>query len=148
MPIAGFAAFLAAVPTELPAVPAADPIESSTPLSVPVTPLVDCRETDEPALAPRDLVWRDRVEPEERFLLAPRLALDVFRRLGVGALLAELLLGELPRGELLLRADEPLLRADERVLRAGARVLRAGARPLLREVAADRPLERVLVWAM
>jgi hypothetical protein len=98
--------------------------------------LADCREADEPDLAPRDLVWRDRVEPEERCLLAPRLALDVLRRLRVGALLAELLLGEL-----LLRADEPLLRADERLLRAGER-------PLLRDVVAERPLGRDLVWAM
>jgi hypothetical protein len=103
--------------------------------------LADCREADEPDLAPRDLVWRDRVEPEERCLLAPRLALDVFRRLRVGALLGELLLEELLLGALLLRADEPLLRADERLLRAGER-------PLLRDVAAERPLERVLVWAM
>jgi hypothetical protein len=39
----------------LPAFPTADPIESPTPVRVPVTPLVDCREADEPDLAPRDL---------------------------------------------------------------------------------------------
>jgi len=76
--------------------------------------LADCREADEPDLAPRDLVWRDRVEPDERFLLAPRLALD----------------------------DE------EFVLRAGELLRRAGERPLLRDVVAERPLGRVLVWAM
>jgi hypothetical protein len=116
--------------------------------------LVDCRETDEPVLAPRDLVWRDRVEPEERFLLAPRLALDDVRRLRVGALLGELLLRGLLFAELPLRADEPLLRADERLLRAGEPLLRerellpADARPLLRDVAAERPLGRAFVWAM
>lgn len=132
VPIAGFVAFLATVPTELPALPAAEPIESPTPLSVPVTPLVDCREADEPALAPRDLLWRDRVEPEERFLLAPRLALDDVRRVRVGALLGEL-----------LRPEEFVLRAGERPLLRDV----VAERPLLR-VVAERPLGRDLVWAM
>jgi hypothetical protein len=59
--------------------------------------LADCREEDEPDLAPRDLVWRDLVDPDERFALAPRRALDDARGFRVGALLEELLrAGPLP----------------------------------------------------
>ena len=58
-----FFAFCATVPTESPAFPTAEPIESPTPVRVPVTPLVDCREVDEPDLAPRDLLWLDRCRP-------------------------------------------------------------------------------------
>jgi hypothetical protein len=104
--------------------------------------LVDCREADEPDLAPRDLLWRDGVEPDERFLLAPRLALDDVRRVRVGALLGELLRPE----ELVLRAGERPLRRDAVALRPLLRDVVAD-RPF-RDVAADRPVGRVFVWAM
>jgi hypothetical protein len=78
--------------------------------------LVDCREADQPDLAGVDLFWRDLVEPDERFVLAPRRALDDERGLPERVL----------RGELPPRADDLLLLRD----------------------AAERPLERVLVWAI
>ena len=145
--IAGVFAFCATVPTELPAFPTAEPIESPTPVRVPVTPLADCREVDEPDLAPRDLLWLDRVVPEERFVLAERFALgerfalagrfalDDGRAVRVGALRGELL-----RGELLPRDGElPLLRRA---------LVRAGELPLLRDAPVERPLDRVFVWAI
>ena len=130
---AGVFAFLATLPTDSPALPAAEPMEPPTPLSVCVTPLVDCREADEPDLAPRDLLWLDRVFRGERFVLAERLLLDDARALRVGALL----------GELRVRAGElPLLRVLRRLL------VRAGALPLLRDAPAERARGRVFVWAI
>jgi hypothetical protein len=93
--------------------------------------LADCREADEPDLAPRDLLWRDRVALDDRFVLDARFALDDGRALRVGALLAEL-----------------LLRAGELPLLPRALLVRAGDLPLLRDAPAERPRGRVFVWAI
>jgi hypothetical protein len=153
---AGIFAFWATVPTESPALPTADPMESPTPLSVCVTPLVDCREADEPDLVPRDLLWRDRFEPEERLAPVERLALDDGRALRVGALREEelpfaraFLVGPLRVGALRVAAlrGELLLRAGELPLLRRALLARAGELPLRRD-APELLRDPVFVWAI
>jgi hypothetical protein len=108
--MAGILAFFAAVPTESPAFPTAEPIESPTSVSVPVTPLADCREADEPDLAPRDLFWRDLDE------LGERLAVVLLRALGdLEAFRADVARGLLRGGELPLLRVVPVARPLERV---------------------------------
>jgi hypothetical protein len=77
---AGIFAFCAAVPTESPALPAADPTASPTLLSTPLTPLADCRDGRRCELLDRlerELLgrWeRELLDPLERVARAERVA--------------------------------------------------------------------------